>query len=69
MRVFNLRTGAVKSPPGLGNLAVYSIRIEGDDVLIGPPVGEVYTKKVGVLALFTQPNWSCALLEIVFKLN
>ncbi len=36
--VFNLRTGFVISPPALRNLAVYSIRIAGDEILIGPPV-------------------------------
>lgn len=34
--VFNVRTGAVLSPPARENLAVYPVRIEGDDIFIGP---------------------------------
>ncbi len=34
---FNIKTGAVLSPPAADDLTVYSVRIEGDDILIGPP--------------------------------
>ncbi len=35
--VFNIKTGAVLSPPANENLAVYPVRIEGDYILVGPP--------------------------------
>ena len=34
---FNVRTGEVLSPPATEGLTVYSVRVEGDDILIGPP--------------------------------
>jgi 3-phenylpropionate/trans-cinnamate dioxygenase ferredoxin subunit len=35
--VFNVKTGAVQSPPAYRDLPTYPVRIEGDDILIGPP--------------------------------
>jgi 3-phenylpropionate/trans-cinnamate dioxygenase ferredoxin subunit len=34
---FNVKTGAVLSPPAAEGLAVYSVRTEGEDILVGPP--------------------------------
>jgi 3-phenylpropionate/trans-cinnamate dioxygenase ferredoxin subunit len=34
---FNVRTGAVTAPPAMIPLPVYGVRIEADDVLVGPP--------------------------------
>ena len=34
---FNVKTGAVLSPPAADDLTVYPVRIEGDDILVGPP--------------------------------
>ena len=34
---FNVKTGAVLSPPADRDLTVYSVRVEGDYILIGPP--------------------------------
>ncbi len=33
---FNVKTGAVENPPALDPVATYAVRIEGDDVLVGP---------------------------------
>ena len=33
---FNLRTGEVTNPPAEDPVAVYEVRIEGDDILAGP---------------------------------
>ncbi len=35
--VFNVKTGRVLTPPAEENLVVYQVRIEGNDILIGPP--------------------------------
>lgn len=35
--VFNVRTGEVLTPPASGNLKVYPVRIDGEDILVGPP--------------------------------
>ena len=35
---FNVKTGAVLSPPADQNLTVYPVRVEGDDILVGPPL-------------------------------
>ena len=34
---FKVRTGEVMQPPAQDPLPVYSVRIEGDDVFVGPP--------------------------------
>ena len=34
---FNLTTGAPESPPANEALTVYSVRVEGNDILVGPP--------------------------------
>jgi 3-phenylpropionate/trans-cinnamate dioxygenase ferredoxin subunit len=34
---FNLKTGAAITPPAVDDLAVYSVRIEGEDILVAPP--------------------------------
>ena len=34
---FDVRTGAALSPPACEGLRVYPVRVEGDDILIGPP--------------------------------
>jgi 3-phenylpropionate/trans-cinnamate dioxygenase ferredoxin subunit len=34
---FNVKTGAVLCPPAIEGLAVYSVRTEGEDILVGPP--------------------------------
>ena len=33
---FNVRTGAVTQSPAVDSLPVYAVRIDGDDVLVGP---------------------------------
>ena len=33
---FNVKTGAVLSLPADQNLTVYPVRVEGDDILVGP---------------------------------
>ena len=35
--VFNLKTGEVLGPPADQPLTVYSVKLEGNDILIGPP--------------------------------
>ena len=35
---FRVRTGEVLTPPASENLTVYQVRVEGDDILVGPPV-------------------------------
>ena len=35
--VFNVASGEVQSPPANENLTVYSVRVDGDDILVGPP--------------------------------
>lgn len=34
---FNIRTGAVLSPPASQSLTRYEVRVEGNDILVGPP--------------------------------
>ena len=34
---FNMRTGDVEKQPATKALACYSVRIDGDDILLGPP--------------------------------
>ncbi len=34
--IFNVKTGAVENPPAFDPVASYSVRIEGENVLIGP---------------------------------
>ena len=34
---FNVKTGEVMSPPAGEGLTVYPVRVEGDDLLVGPP--------------------------------
>ena len=34
---FNIRTGAVLSPPARQSLTRYEVRVEGNDILVGPP--------------------------------
>ena len=34
---FNVTTGEVLTPPADGNLRTFEVRIEGQDVLVGPP--------------------------------
>ena len=34
---FNVRTGEALSPPARKALTVYPVRIEGNDILVGPP--------------------------------
>ena len=36
---FDVRTGKVLTPPAMEALTVYAVKIEGDDILIGPPSG------------------------------
>ena len=36
---FNVKTGEVLSPPAGEGLAVYPVRVEGDDILVGPAGG------------------------------
>ena len=36
---FNVRTGEVLSPPAGEGLTVYPVRVEGDDLLVGPAGG------------------------------
>ena len=33
---FNVKTGAVEGPPAFEDLPVYPVRVEGEDILIGP---------------------------------
>ena len=33
---FNVKTGAVENPPALDPVATYAVRVEGNDILIGP---------------------------------
>ena len=35
--VFSVKTGKVVSPPAGNALAVYQVKVEGSDILIGPP--------------------------------
>ena len=35
--VFNVKTGEVLTPPALGNLTVYPVRVDGENILVGPP--------------------------------
>ena len=35
--VFDVTTGSVVSPPADEGLVIYPVRIEGEDILIGPP--------------------------------
>ena len=37
--VFNVATGEVIDPPAVKNLRVFQVRIEGQDILVGPPTG------------------------------
>ena len=37
--VFNVITGEVIGPPADENLRVFQVRIDGQDILIGPPAG------------------------------
>ena len=34
---FNVRTGAVLSPPATQGLPRYQVRLDGDEILVGPP--------------------------------
>jgi len=34
---FDVRTGEVITPPAMQRLTVYAVKIEGDNILIGPP--------------------------------
>ena len=34
---FDVKTGAVLSPPSDRGLTVYAVRVQGDDILVGPP--------------------------------
>jgi len=36
---FNVKSGEVLSPPAGEGLTVYPVRVEGDDLLVGPPDG------------------------------
>ena len=35
--LFNVTTGAVITPPAVVPLRIFQVRIEGDDILVGPP--------------------------------
>ena len=35
--MFRVKTGEVLTPPALEDLTVYQVRVEGSDILIGPP--------------------------------
>ena len=37
--VFNVITGEAIGPPADENLTVFLVRIDGQDVLVGPPAG------------------------------
>ena len=37
--VFNVTTGEVIDPPADESLRVFQVRIEGNDILVGPPAG------------------------------
>ena len=34
---FDVRTGAVENPPASDPLKVYRVRVQGQDILVGPP--------------------------------
>jgi nitrite reductase/ring-hydroxylating ferredoxin subunit len=34
---FNIRTGAVLTPPASKSLTLYEVRLKGNDILVGPP--------------------------------
>ena len=34
--VFNVRTGKVLTPPAVDSLRTFEVRVEGDDILVGP---------------------------------
>jgi nitrite reductase/ring-hydroxylating ferredoxin subunit len=34
---FRVKTGEVLTPPAAEDLTVYQVRVEGDDILVGPP--------------------------------
>lgn len=36
---FNLKTGAVLEEPAEEDLTTYTVRIDGEDILVGPPCG------------------------------
>ena len=35
--MFRVKTGEVLTPPASEGLTVYQVRVEGDDILVGPP--------------------------------
>jgi 3-phenylpropionate/trans-cinnamate dioxygenase ferredoxin subunit len=35
--MFRVKTGEVLTPPASEGLTVYQVRLEGDDILVGPP--------------------------------
>ncbi len=35
---FSMKTGQVENPPAAEALTRYSVRIDGDDILVGPPL-------------------------------
>ena len=35
--MFNVKTGKLMTPPADEDLIVYQVRVEGEDILIGPP--------------------------------
>jgi len=37
--IFSVTTGEVIGPPAVENLRVFQVRIEGQDILVGPPTG------------------------------
>jgi 3-phenylpropionate/trans-cinnamate dioxygenase ferredoxin component len=37
--IFNVTTGEVVTPPAEENLRMFEVRIEGEDILVGPPRG------------------------------
>ncbi len=37
--VFNVTTGEATGPPAVESLRVFRVRIEGQDILVGPPTG------------------------------
>ena len=34
--IFNVRTGKVLTPPAVDSLRTFEVRVEGDDILVGP---------------------------------
>ena len=38
--IFNVKTGRVVRSPARRNLTVYQIKVEGDDVFVGPPADD-----------------------------